>query len=337
MKIKKLYKQMKKYITLTISILAIVLSSVAIISVFVFATDKPDEESYYKEIVKENLQNFSAPLPQHLTLCSEEVPMDNIFVREALDRELTSLMYQHASTFIIMKRAFRYFPLIEKYLKDNSAPEDLKYLAVAESSLNNVTSPAKAEGFWQFMAATAKQYGLIVTEEYDERYNLEKATSAAAKYLKASKNRLGSWSLACAAYNCGEQGVKNRMNEQGISSYWDLALNTETARYVYRILAYKILMSDPQQYGFYLRQKDAYQSLEFENIRVDTTINDFYAFSKSIGTTYKLFRFANPELRSKKLTNKNKHTYLLRKVKSSLSWEELVGELEQPSSFIESL
>ncbi|MDO5760783.1 MAG: transglycosylase SLT domain-containing protein, partial [Bacteroidota bacterium] len=153
------------------------------------------KEDFYRQSIIENLHNFSAPLPEKLTLCGEEVPLNNTFVRQALDRELTSLMYQHSTTFLILKRAWQYFPEIEKYLKEASAPEDLKYLCVAESSLSNVVSPAKAEGFWQFIASTGRQYGLVIKEDYDERYHLEKATKAAAKYLKSSKTRLalGLW------------------------------------------------------------------------------------------------------------------------------------------------
>ena len=330
---------MKNKIIVIISSIAIVLSlSTIILQIFVFATDKPDAEDYYRNLVMENLHNFSAPIPDTLTLCGEQVPLDNVFVREALDRELTAITYQHNATFTILKRAFRYFPLIEKYLKECSAPEDLKYLCVAESSLANVTSPAKAEGFWQFMKNTATSYGLNVSDEYDERYNLEKATKAAVKYLKGSQSRLGSWSLACAAYNCGEQGLRARMKEQGISNYWDLALNTETGRYVYRILAYKVLMQSPKQYGFYLREQDAYQPLEYETVKVDSSITDFYAFSKKIGTTYKMFRAANPELRAKKLTNKSKKTYTLYyPKKESLSYKKLIKKLHKSNSFIDSM
>ncbi|MBR1770337.1 MAG: lytic transglycosylase domain-containing protein [Bacteroidales bacterium] len=327
----------KHRILYILSSVAIVLSLTAIsLQIFVFASDKPDEDDFYRQSIMENLHNFSAPLPEELSFCGQKVPMDNVFVRESLDRELTALMYQHSSTFLILKRAWRFFPEIEKYLKNNSAPEDLKFLAVAESSLNNVTSPAKAEGFWQFMAQTAKQYGLVVRDDYDERYNLEKATAAAVKYLKGSYSRLGDWALACAAYNCGEGGLKARMNEQGIKNYWDLALNTETARYVYRILAYKILMQNPKQYGFYLREKDAYQPLDYKTVKIDTSINDFYAFAKKNNVAYKYFKASNPELRGKKLVNKEKKTYYLRIPKeSSYSWKKLTEKLDKPNNYIQ--
>lgn len=317
--------------------IAVVLSLCAIImQIFVYARSKPNDEDFYRQNVIENQHNFSAPLPEDLVFCDDVVPMDNVFVREALDRELNYLMYQHASTFIILKRAWRFFPEIEQYLKNNNAPDDLKYLCVAESALNNVTLPAKAEGFWQFMPQTAKQYGLVVNECYDERYSLEKATAAAAKYLKGSRSRLGDWALACAAYNCGENGLRSRMKEQGISSYWDLALNNETARYVYRILAYKVIMQNPRQYGFYLRSQDAYQPIEYKTIKVDSTINDFYSFSKQNGVAYKYFKLSNPELRAKKLLNKEGRTYYLRiPTEDSYSWSKLIAHIDDPQGFIE--
>ncbi|MBQ4421078.1 MAG: lytic transglycosylase domain-containing protein [Bacteroidales bacterium] len=320
-----------------LSSLAIVFSLTAIaLGIFVFATQKPDDEDFYRQSVKDNLHNFSAPLPQTLTFCGEDVPLDNVFVREALDRELTALMYQHSTTFLVLKRAWRFFPEIEQYLKDNSAPEDLKYLCVAESSLANVTSPAKAEGFWQFMPTTAKQYNLVVKEDYDERYNLKKATTAAVKYLKGSRSRLGNWALACAAYNCGEGNIKNRIAEQGTKSYWNMALNLETARYVYRILAYKILMQNPQQYGYYLRKQDAYQPLKYKNITIDSTINDLPAFCKQNNISYKYFKLSNPELRTKKLINKEKQTYTFRiPTQDSYSWKKLTDKLNNSQDYID--
>ena len=329
----------KKNKTFIFSTLAVVLSTVAIaMQIFVFATHRRSEDEKYAEMLKEHFHNFAAPVPQSVEFCGQKVPLNNTFVTEALDRELSYLTYQHATTFLILKRAFRYFPLIEPVLKQNNVPDDLKYLAVAESSLNNAVSPAKAEGFWQFMPTTAKEYGLIVNAEYDERYNIEKSAAAACRYLKGSYSRLKDWPLACAAYNCGEGGIKARMNEQKVNNYWDLALNTETARYVYRIIAYKIIMQDPQAYGFYIRKADCHQPLEYDTVTIDSTINDFYSFAKQIGTEYKYFRMANPELQAKKLTNKEKKKYQF-KVPSSRSydWQYLIKKLDTPYEFIESL
>ncbi len=329
----------KKNSTITISIIAIMLSSVAIISqIFMFATTKKSDGEQYREILKEHFHNFAAPMPKEVSFCGEKVPLNNTFVREALDRELSYITYQHASTFIILKRAYRYFPQIEKVLKSQKVPEDLKYLAVAESALNNAVSPAKAEGFWQFMPATAREYGLVVNNEYDERYNVEKSAIAACKYLKGSYARLGNWPLACAAYNCGEGGIKARIKEQQVNNYWNLALNNETARYVYRIIAYKIIMQNPQAYGFYIRNIDCHQPLEYDSIVIDTTINDFYSFAKQIGTEYKYFKMANPELQAKKLTNKDGKKYTLKIFKkNSYDWNYLVDKIDEPYDFVESM
>jgi len=324
---------------IVLSTIAIVLSVVAIVSqIFIFATSHRSEDEEYTEILRENFHNFAIPMPKSVTFCGEKVPIENTFVREALDRELSSISYQHTSTFLILKRAYRYFPQIEKILQQQKVPEDLKYLAVAESSLNNAVSPAKAEGFWQFIPQTAKQYGLIVNSEYDERYDVEKSAIAACKYLRGSYSRLGSWTLACASYNCGEAGLKNRMNEQKVNNYWHLALNNETARYVYRIIAYKIIMQNPQAYGYYLRYIDCHQPLEYDTISIDTTINDFYTFAKQIGTEYKYFRKANPQLQAKKLTNKEGKKYTFKILTpNSYNWQYLIDKIENPYKFVDKL
>lgn len=300
----------KNNYTLILSICAIALSTIAIsLNFFIMATHRPDDEQMYKDAIKSELHNFSAPLPLELTFCGEKVPLDNIFVREALDRELTSIMYQHGTTFQILKRSWRFFPEIEQYLKEFGGHDDLKYLAVAESALSDVVSPAKAAGFWQFMPKTAKEYGLTVSEEWDERYDLRKATEAAVKYLKSSYSRFGNWALTCAAYNCGENGVKRQMAKQDCKDYWGLAINNETSRYVYRILAYKVLMQDPRQYGFYVRQKDCHQPLQYDTITIDSTITNMPMFAKALNCPYKYFKILNPQVRSDKLTNPNKKTH----------------------------
>ena len=329
----------KNNYTLILSICAIILSTCAIsLNFFIMATHKPDEEEVYKNTIMEHLHNFSAPLPQELTFCEEKVPLDNVFVREALDRELTSIMYQHGTTFQIIKRSSRFFPEIEEYLKEFGGHDDLKYLAVAESALSNVVSPAKAAGFWQFIPKTAISYGLKVTDEWDERYDLRKATQAAVKYLKSSYGRLGNWALTCAAYNCGEAGVKKQMNKQGCEDYWGLHINTETSRYFYRILAYKILLENPQQYGFYIRLKDCYQPLEYDTITIDSTVTDMPAFAKKLNCPYKYFKTLNPCLRADKLTNPNKHQYTFKIIKpENLSYSKILKQnnLTDSSTFLE--
>lgn len=321
-----------------LSVCAIVLSVCAIsMHFFIRASDKPSEDKAYRDVLNKHLHHFSAPIPETLTFCGEQIPLDNVFVREALDRELTSIMYQHSVTFMVLKRAWRFMPDIEKDLKSLGAPDDLKYLAVAESALADVVSPAKAAGFWQFMPATAKKYGMEVNDEWDERYDLDKSTVAAVEYLKNSYRRFGSWTLACAAYNCGENGLASRLKQQNCNSYWELSINTETSRYVYRILAYKILMENPKQYGFYVRKKDCHQPLEYDVVTIDTTINDMIAFSKQIGySSYKYFRMMNPTVRSNRLTNKSRKKYSFKVLKpDSYSWKYLVSKLKDKEEFMD--
>lgn len=329
---------MKKSWIKELSIVAIVLSSIAILmGIFVMARTAPaNSDSEYMDIVKQHYQNFAPPIPQKVEFCGKEIPLDNVFVREALDRELTSIMYNHSTTFLILKRAQRFFPLIEPLLKSQSVPEDIKYLAVAESGLTNVVSPAKAEGFWQFLLPTAKEYGLDTLDGWDERYDLEKSTIAACKYLKQKKEVFNDWALACAAYNSGERSVKTRLNEQGCDNYWDLYTFTETARYVYRIIAYKLIMENPQQYGYYFRKKDTYQPIPTKEIIVDTTINDLYAFAKQVGVKYNHLRFLNPSIRGSKIYNKNnKKLRIYLPTTNALSWDYLTKDMQNQQIMIE--
>ncbi|MDR1878018.1 MAG: lytic transglycosylase domain-containing protein [Bacteroidales bacterium] len=253
----------------------------------------------------------SPPLPNKLQFAGEDVPVDYYDVREALDRELLINVYWQSNILLYCKRAYRYFPVIEPILKAEGIPDDFKYLALIESGLLNVVSPAKAAGIWQFMKETGISCGLEISEDVDERYHLEKATFAACKYLKQSYNQHGSWTLAAAAYNMGDGGVKRVTTGQQTTSYWDLLLNDETARYVYRILAAKIILSNPKDYGIHLRMEDMYQPLSVKSITVDTSIADLVSFARSWNISYKEFKSLNPWLRTDKLTNKLNKSYNL--------------------------
>ncbi len=253
------------------------------------------------------------PLPDSLTFCGEPVPLNDPMVREALDRELTSVCYQHSTTLLCLKRAGRYFPVIEQILKEENVPEDIKYLCVTESSLSNAISSAKAVGFWQFLESTAKLYGLTVNEEVDERYHVEKSTHAACKYLKEGKKSLGTWSLAAAGYNMGTGGVNKSKTNQGQSEYWDLYFNPETARYVFRILAYKLVFEKPHAYNVRLNDKDKYPPEECEEIEVTSNIPSLYTFCQDNNMTYKELKTLNPWLRSTKLTVPAGKKYIIRK------------------------
>lgn len=270
---------------------------------------EPARTNYYTNVLA------NPPLPESLTFCGEKVPLDDPMVRESLDRELTAICYQHSTTLLCLKRARRYFPVIEKILKEDTVPEDIKYLCVAESSLSNAVSPAKAVGFWQFLEATAKSYGLTINDDVDERYDLEKSTHAACKYLKKGKKSLGKWSLAAAGYNMGDGGVRKNVNNQSQDEYWDLYLNSETARYVYRILAYKLLFENPDLYGVRLNESDKYAPYDCEEITITSSVPNLYTFCQENGMTYKELKTLNPWLRSTKLTVSSGKSYTIKKFK----------------------
>lgn len=296
-----------------LSIIAIVLSTLTLsVQIFIFATGKTNDDEIYTQALKNDYRIYSPVLPDTIKFAGELVPMDVYYVREALDREILSNMYWHTNTILNMKRAYRHFPVIEPILKKHGVPSDLKYLAVIESGLLNVTSPAKAQGYWQFIKATGKKYGLEITDEVDMRNSLEASTEAACKFLKALYAQFGSWTLAAAAYNCGENGLQRQINLQSVNNYYDLRLNSETARYVYRIVAVKLIMQDPQSYGFNLRYKDMYPQIPYRTVELKGQNVDLYDFAKDNGTTYKMLREMNPWLITNKLVNKENKTYIVK-------------------------
>lgn len=211
----------------------------------------------------------------------------------------------------MIKRANKYFPIIEPLLAKHGLPDDFKYLAVAESGLDNVQSPAGAAGFWQFLKSTGKEYGLEINEYVDERYHLEKATEVAAEYLIKSKSRFGSWTAACAAYNAGNAGVSKQMERQDVDDYYDLLLNSETSRYVFRILAFKEILNNPKKYGFNYRDKDLYTAVPTNKVLVDTAVTDFAQFAKRFGINYKILKIHNPWLRDTYLRNASGKQYYI--------------------------
>ena len=244
----------------------------------------------------------SPPLPQSLTFAGEEVPLDVYWVREALDRELVINCYQHSKTLRILKLSSRVFPTVEKILKEEGVPDDFKYLCVAESGLENVTSPANAGGYWQFIPSTAKVYGLEVGTDVDERCHLEKATRAACKYLKKMKNQFGSWTMAAAGYNRGDGGLQAAVDDQKVHNYWDLWLNSETSRYVYRILSFKLIFENPQAYGVAICPAQMYPPIETKTVKVTTSIASLPRFAEEHHVTYRELRNLNPWIRNNKLT-----------------------------------
>lgn len=249
--------------------------------------------------------------PTSVDFAGEETPLHISDVHERFDRELLVNANLHASTILIIKRANRAFPIIEPILKKNGVPDDFKYLAVIESALLNAVSGAGARGVWQFMPETAKEKGMEVSETVDERYHLEKSTEAACKYLISAKEKFGSWTLAAASYNGGMAGVKKQIDMQKVSTYYDLLLNDETSRYVFRILALKEIMKNPQKYGFVIDSNELYPLIPTKKVAVDSTITDLANFAKTQGINYKLLKIYNPWLRDKSLENKSKKNYTI--------------------------
>lgn len=240
--------------------------------------------------------------PSVMDFAGEKTPLELPDVKERFDRELIVNANLHGSMIIIVKRANREFPIIEPILKKYGVPDDFKYLAVAESALVNATSSAGAKGVWQFMPATAKERGMEVTDEVDQRYHLIKSTEAACEYLLNAKEKMGSWTLAAASYNGGLTGVNRQITSQGVNNYYDLLLTEETYRYVFRILALKEIMQNPVLYGFTFRKDELYTGIPTRKVEVDSSILDLAAFAKQEGINYKILKIHNPWLRDKKLT-----------------------------------
>ena len=296
-----------------LAITAIVLASLALAGeAFIFATHKQDSEELHSRAIRANYRVYAPSIPDTLTFAGERVPLHVYYVREALDRELVSNMYFQSNTLFYMKRANRFFPTIERILRENGIPEDFKYLCVIESGLQIVTSPAGAQGYWQLMKPTGQQYGLEVSDEIDMRNHLEASTLAACRYLKSLKERFGSWTKAAAAYNCGENGLGRRLTNQQQDSYYDLLLNSETQRYVFRILALKLIMQHPQEYGFCVRQCDLYPEIPYTETKLNGQNINLVEFAIQHGTSYKMLRTLNPWLTSDKLKNKNNKSYTVR-------------------------
>jgi hypothetical protein len=247
-------------------------------------------------------QNISPPsLPAQASFCGEKVPLEYFDVRESLSREMNSLSYWHSSMIYTIQLAGRYMKIIENIIKQNGLPDDLKYLCVAESNLQNVVSPAKAAGFWQFLPGTAKEFGLQITSEIDERYNLEKSTKAACEYLKLAYNKFVNLTLAAASYNVGMWHIANQLTLQKQNSYYDLHLNLETMRYVYRAVAYKLIMTEPEKYGFYISPKSELEPLLYKEVEAKGPL-DWISFSGKNGTNYKVLKIFNPWIMDTKLS-----------------------------------
>lgn len=272
--------------------------------------EAPSDENLEKKLVND-YNVYALPMPEHLEFAGEAVPLDDPDIRERFDRELLVNTYWQSNALLLFKRANKYFPEIEPLLKKYGLPDDFKYLAVAESGLEYTSSPAGASGIWHFMKATGVEYGLEINDYVDERYNLEKATMVAAQYLKKSKDRFGTWTMAAASYNAGVGGMSKQIGRQKQTSYYDLLLNSETSRYVFRILALKEIMTNPKKYGFNFRDKDLYAPIPTYKVKVTTSVDDWAEWVKPYGINYKILKIHNPWLRDTYLKNASGKEYFV--------------------------
>lgn len=258
----------------------------------------------------------SVPLPTHLSFAGEDVPLDRQDIKERLELELISNSYRHSRTLLILKNLHRWKPVIDSLLKEEKIPTDFIYMAVAESEFNvDIRSHAGAMGMWQFMKRTGKDYKLIQNKYIDQRKDPFLATKAACSYIRDAYGRFQNWTLTAASYNMGQAGLKKKMKEQKVDSYYDLYLYRETARYVFRILAFKIIAEHPEKYGFHIPEEELYQPWQYKEVLITKSIDNLVDFCKARGITYNDLRYLNPSLhntRSYELKLESKQKIILR-------------------------
>ncbi len=292
----------------------IVLLSVLIVSIFFINADdhKTNKSSDLNSETNNSSHDYqikALKIPKNLSFSGERVELEKTDILERIDRELLINTYWQSNALLWFKRTHKYFPIIEPILMEKGVPDDFKYLAVIESDLRNVTSPVGAKGMWQMLKGAAQENGLEVNTNVDERYHLEKATRAACDYLIKAKERLGSWTLAAAAYHGGNYGIVKKLKEQGVNSYYEVLVGENTERYVPRIVAAKEILSHPKKYGFYFDEEDLYVLKPTFTVKVDTVITNIALFAKKFDTNYKELKMYNPWLRENKLNNKSRKLY----------------------------
>jgi membrane-bound lytic murein transglycosylase D len=323
---------MKRVIFIFFAVLVVFLLG----ELFVFSKkhiyDNPSDDKYY-EAGRRFYKIFSVKIPESISFAGEEVPLDKFYVREGLDRELLVNSYWQSNTLLMFKRSFRYFPVIDSILSANKVPSDFKYLALIESGLENVASPSGAAGFWQIIKATALKYDIEINQEVDERYNLEKSTVAACQYLKAAYAHFNNWTLAAASYNMGVDGLSDVMKSQNTNNYYDLYLNKETQRYIYRILAVKLIYQSPVNYGFYIRNTDMYPKIPVYSVTVDSAVISWPDFARQNNSNYRILKELNPWIIKYTLTNKENKKYKVFFPKQGYEkYSNLFSEIKQDGS-----
>jgi len=303
-----IYKDRKRLLTAFLAMFLVILILSFALGFKGFGRSR--DEGYPNNDTTYTIQSFN--LPENVTFAGELMPLYNFDTRESLEREILTSAYRHSSTILIIKRANRYLPVIEKILKENDIPDDFKYLVAAESEYSNMISPAGATGFWQIMPETGREEGMEINTVVDERYNLEKSTRFACDYFKKSYEKYGNWTLTAASYNGGRNGLDEQIAIQNQHNYYDLLLNEETARYIFRAVAYKLVITDPLSFGFNLSEEDLYPELKYYEVKVDSAITSFSDFADKFGTNYKMLKFLNPWLRKPFLTPKANKEYLIK-------------------------
>lgn len=289
---------------------------IAIVYVFmklnIFSSKLPTQQVNNQTIINNNFFLTQPLYSDSLNFCGEFMPLERQDIREAFEYDLLKVVYWHSECILYLKRMTKFFPIVEPILKKYNVPDDFKYLLVVESGMTNVVSPAKAEGYWQFMKNTAIEYGLEVNDEVDERYDIEKSTVAACKYILNAYSKLKSWTLVAASYNAGVDYIQNQLNTQKVDNFYDLLIYVETARYIYRIVAYKLLLLNPKDYGFDLDTKYCYYNQPTDVVKVDGSIPDLVEFAVKYNTSYRMIKILNPWLRNNKLTNKKSKVYYIK-------------------------
>jgi len=277
-----------------------------------FFTDTKSKEDNLLQNFPQEYKIVSPAIPDLLEFAGEKIPTENFDILERIDREFLSNTYWHTATVLAIKRANRWFPVIEPILKKNNIPDDFKYLCVIESNLENVTSPAGAVGFWQFIEPTGKKYGLEINDYIDERYHVEKSTEAACKYLRDSYSMFGSWISAAASYNLGQSGMNLQLERQKTRNYFNLVLNSETSRYISRVIALKYILLEPSKYGFDIKENELYKPLEYYQVNLDRSVMDFTEFASRYNINYYTLKLYNPWIRDNYLINKKKKNYSIK-------------------------
>ncbi|MBT8306046.1 MAG: lytic transglycosylase domain-containing protein [Maribacter sp.] len=268
-------------------------------------------ENDVEKSVSDSYRISAIEIPADLNFAGEVVPQDDPEIMERVDREFLVNTYWQSNALLLMKRANKYFPIIEPILAKNGIPDDFKYLAVAESALTNVVSHAGATGFWQIMKGTGKEYGLEINSNVDERYHLEKSTQVACDYLNKWKNKYGSWTMTAAAYNAGPGAINKYMGIQKVDDYYDLLLGQETGRYVFRIMAIKEILSNPDKYGFEIDKKDMYSAVPTFKVELEEPVASFADFANEYEINYKILKRHNPWLREPHLNNASRKKYTI--------------------------